>query len=70
MKRDSLKWIITNDVMRILGYRYNDKRMLPALGRRFDSMDEDNSPHPAKRCALVNKARELSAMMIKKPPPK
>lgn len=61
MKRDSLGWIVKNDVKRILGDRYNAERMLPALIRKFASMDGDS--HPAKRCAIVNKAKDLAAVL-------
>lgn len=63
MERDSLEWIITNDVKRVLGDRYDTERMLPSLRRKFDSMTEDGAPHPSKRCALVTKAKDLAEVL-------
>lgn len=60
MKRGSLNWIITHDVIRILGDRYNAMVMYPELSNLYDEMVEQKKSTPQIRAGLVTKAQDIA----------
>jgi len=60
MKRGSLNWIITNDVMRILGDRYDTSSMFARLSTRYNALRSFGKSTPQIRVGLVNLASDIA----------